>query len=345
MAVAAAHEQCPWCGSAIAHAKFVEVQTRIRAEEQKRLEVAEADARTRFEEAIKDAREKLERANAERAAFEAKLKEAIESAAAEHAKKLAAELANTRALLKADFDKQMLKQAADVIREKEEVAKKMAELQRKLDAQGSHEDVIEVDVYEALKAAFAKTDDKIVRMPMGEGSADVLVHEVAYKGQVCGRILVDTKHRRNWQSSYATKLHDEMVGAKAEHAILATVAFPKDQHELCEQDGVLLVLPARVVELVTILRRALVTTCRAKLSTEERAEKKVKLYDFVTSATFRQKLAEPGLIAASLLELDVEEKAQLDRILKKRGAMLRKLENVVAEVTSEIAEIVDGVEP
>ena len=135
-----------------------------------------------------------------------------------------------------------------------------------------------------------------------------------------------------------------MVDAKADHAILATIAFPKDHHELCEQDGVLLVHPTRVVELVAILRRALVTMHRAKLSTEQRAEKKVKLYDFVTSETFRQKLAEPGHIASALLELDVEEKTQLDRILKKRGAMLRKLENVVADVASEIAEIVDGVE-
>ena len=45
----ATNERCPWCGSAISHGKFVEIETRIRTEEQKRLSEAEATMRLRLE--------------------------------------------------------------------------------------------------------------------------------------------------------------------------------------------------------------------------------------------------------------------------------------------------------
>ena len=349
MAVATAHEQCPYCGSTIAQAKAAEVQARIRAEEQRRVAAAEAGTRAKFEAELKDARERLELANVERAAFDLKLSQAVESGATaarklaeeQAAKKAAEDLAHAREVLKLDYDKQMLKLAADASREKDDLAKKVAELQRKLDAKGTRDEGADVDVYEELRAAFADAGDRIVRVPEGEGGATV-IYEVVYKGATCARILIDGKIRRNFQSTYATKLYDEMVESEADYAVLATVAFPKDQHELCEQNGVLLVHPARVVPLVTILRRSLVKMHQAKLSTTERAQKKAKLYDFVTSEACRKKLAEPGRLAGALLQLDVEETAAHRRIWEKRGELERKIQTVMTDVVDEIDAIVDG---
>ncbi len=350
MVVAAAHDECPYCGTAIAKSMIAEVTARIRGEEQRRVAAAETQARERYEAPLKDAQEKLAQAGVERAAFDLKLKQAVEAAAASakktadevNAKKLADELSRAREVLKVDFDKQMLKQAADATKEKDELAKKVAELQRKLEAKGTREEGADIDVYEQLRTAFADKGDRVVRMPEDAGGGATIVYEIMYKGSPCAKIMIDGKIRRNFQAPYATKLHDDMVASKADYALLATVAFPKDQHELCEANGVLLVHPARVVTLVTILRRTLVKMFQAKLSSTERDEKKAKLYKFVTSEACRKKLAEPSRIADALLKLDVDEVAAHQRMWEKRGELERKIQAVMSDVLEDIDVILDG---
>lgn len=345
MVVAAAHEECPYCGTAIAKTKVAEVTARIRAEEQRR----ETQLREQHEAALEDAQKKIAQANVERATFDLKLEQAVETATAtarkaadeEHAKKLADQITRAREVLKVDFDKQMLEQVADASREKDELVKKLNEMQRKLDAKGARDEGADIDVYEQLREAFADNGDRIVRVPEAETGATV-IYEVMYKGTLCARILIDAKLRKNFQPSYATKLHDEMVSSKAHYALLATVAFPKDQHELCDHDGVLLVHPARVVALVTILRRTLVKMFQAKLSTTEREQKAAKLYKFVTSEACRTKLAEPGRIADALLKLDVDEVAWHKRQWDKRGELERKVQSVMTGVIDDIDAILDG---
>src|SRR5262245_13087915 len=52
MATAAVRQQvaCPWCGQPISQKLFVDIEARIRAEEKRRFDAAEAAARARFAE-------------------------------------------------------------------------------------------------------------------------------------------------------------------------------------------------------------------------------------------------------------------------------------------------------
>ena len=54
-------------------------------------------------------------------------------------------------------------------------------------------DGAEIDLFEALRESFS--GDKITRIPKGQAGADIL-HEVLYKGEACGRIIVDSKNRQ-----------------------------------------------------------------------------------------------------------------------------------------------------
>jgi hypothetical protein len=137
-------------------------------------------------------------------------------------------------------------------------------------------------------------------------------------------------------------LHDEMVSSNAECALLATVVFSKELTELSEQNGVLLVHPARVVNMVTILRRSLIKLFLAKLSTDEKEKKRARLYKFVTSEGCRKKLEEPGRLAGDLLELDVEELTAHQRVWQKRGDIERKIQSVMTDVLDDLDAIVDG---
>jgi len=368
MAMTAVKQQdaCPWCGQRISHKQFVDIEARIRAEEKRRLAAADAEAqarlateretletryradRTALELAVQQLKEQLDRAREDQAEFDRRLREATEAAALterkraelEAARKHHAERERERELIKADFDQKMLKQDAENQKAAAALRKQVAELQRRLEDQAARKpEVVDIDVFEQLKAAYP--EDRVLRLPRGEAGGDILV-EVKYKGEVCGRLILDSRNRGNWQTSYATRLRADMVEQQADHAILATLHFPRNASELCRHDDVLLVHPARVAELVGILRQAVVRMHQTRLSQVERSEKKLRLYDHITSELFRRKLSDTGKLTQQLLDLDVEEFKEHNRVWKTRGGILKRLETVNSEVVGEINDIVDG---
>src|SRR3954467_10674194 len=333
MAIAAVKQQeaCPWCGQRITHKQFLEIETRIRAEEKRRFAEAEIEAqaklaaeretleirhradRTALELAIHQLKEQLEKAREDQAEFDRRLREAIEAATqterkrteVEAARKHQAEREHERELIKADFDQKMLKQEVENQKAAAMLRKQVIELQRRLDDQATRKpEVVDIDVFEQLKAAYP--EDRVLRLPRGEAGGD-LIHEVRYKGEGCGRIILDSRNRGNWQTTYATRLRADMVEQQAEHAILSTLHFPRGAAEMCRHDDVLLVHPARVTELIGILRQAMVRMHQTRLSQIERNDKKLRLYDRITSELFRRKLTDTGKLAQQLLDLDVEE--------------------------------------
>ena len=367
---------CPWCDSPISHDKFVEIEERIRGDEEKKFKELQKQMTAQREAAEKkvkaeidqlkqkseEQKEALEKAKAEKQQLEKTTKATLEAAVAkaqaeaaktrhaelakirdESAKLAQAEATKVRNLLKSEYDKKSLKDAADRDREKQALNKKLFELQRKLDAQTANAlgEGAEVDVYEALKEAFASKGDESKRVPKGVSGPDI-IHRVNHNGVSCGVIVIDSKNRQSWQDNYVTKLKDDKIEAKADYAILATTVFPKGAREFLAKDHVILVNPGRVVEIVRVLRQVLIRLNTAKLSNQQRAEKQTRLYEYISSEAYRQKFAETGALAKGLLELDVEEKGQHERMWKKRGASLRKMENVVSDVETEISAIVSG---
>lgn len=368
MVTAAKQQQdaCPWCGQRITHKQFVDIQARIRAEEARRVEVAHAEAQAKFaadrealetrnkadrtslELMLAQLKKQLEKAREDQAVYELRLRESVEAAAVAERKKVEAEIAKKhqaerereREVLKADYDQKMVKLDAESQKAAAGLRKQVADLQRKLEDQAARKpEVIDIDVFEQLKGEFR--EDRVLRLPKGETGADLLM-EIKYKGVICGKIVIDSRSRGNWQTSYATKLRTDLVEQQADHAVLSTLHFPRGAAELARLDEVLLVHPARVVELIAILRQALMRMYKAKLSNVQRAEKKSRLYDHITSDTFRRKLADSGKLTEQLLEIDVDELKEHQRVWKARGGILKKLEAVHSEVVGEINDIVDG---
>ena len=161
-----------------------------------------------------------------------------------------------------------------------------------------------------------------------------------FKGAPCGKIIFDSKNRQGWQNNYTSKLHDDMMAAKADYAILPSVVFPKDKSELCIQDGVMVVNPARVIELVRILRNALIRFHQVAKSNEERAEKRAKLYDFINSEQFRQKFGDATKLAADLIDIDVKEHDAHTKVWEKRNGVVKKMKSALGDIDDEISSIV-----
>ena len=82
----------------------------------------------------------------------------------------------------------------------------------------------EIDLFEALRTAFpGETGSPAFRRDSKERT---LQRKVLYKGESCGRIIMDSKNRQAWQNAFLKKLRQDQTEASAEHAILATTVFP-----------------------------------------------------------------------------------------------------------------------
>ena len=331
-------ERCPWCDSAISHSRFAEIEAKIRNQEE-----------TKLTEAGKQLRAALETQHAVKLAQQRQLiHQQLESTLTIKLKELDVQrqkdLADQRMALQKDRDDSVLKAQADFNRERESLQSKMKEMERALLKKTSQDlgEVAEIDLFEALRHAFP--DDRISRVPKGQNGADIH-HEVIHKGQPCGKIVIDSKNTKGWQNAFVTKLRQDQIEAGADHAILSTTIFPRGQKELCIEDAVIVVSPARVTHVIALLRRSMITIHVRGLSLDERTFKMSKLYALITSTRYTQQFQEIGRLSTDIQTLDASEKKAHETTWRKRGSILSRIMTALQEIDGEVVGVIEGNEP
>src|SRR5260221_3198052 len=316
-------------------------EAEIRKQAQAEKEAVAKAAKQQAEEQIKKISAERDQANKKVKEAEAREVEIRKQAQQEAEKKRQVELEEQREALEKDRDRQLLKRDADFNRERESYQKKFKVMEQQLQKKTANDlgDGAEIDLFEALRAAFP--DDRMTRVRKGQARADILC-EVIYKGQRCGQIIIDSKNRQGWQNGYISKLRQDQLEANAEHAILATTVFPAGKKELCIESDVVVVNPGRVVHIAYILRQAMITMHVRGLSMKERAGKMSKLYSLITSESYSRKFGEAGKLTQDILDLDVEEKKAHDKVWKRRGAAAIRINNVLREIETDVAGVIEG---
>lgn len=324
-----------------AEARVAKIRANAQLEIEKQKEAAEKKAKAEVEA-------KLTKLTVERDQASKKLKEAearaaeIRKQAQEQAEKeWQKQLMEQRQALEKDKSAALLKQQAEHNRDRESFQKKVKTLEHQLQKKTANElgDSGEVDALDALRDAFQ--GDKITRIQKGQPGADIL-HEVLYKGEVCGRIVVDSKNRQAWQNGFVDKLRKDKVDHKAEHAILATTVFPAGKKELSNESGVIVVSPGRVVCITELLRQAMITMHIKGLSLKERSNKMSQLYNLITSESYSKKFAETERLAQDILDLDVQEQREHSIVWRKRGTFATRMKRVLREIETDVAAVIEG---
>jgi hypothetical protein len=240
----------------------------------------------------------------------------------EHERVMTTRLDEQREALEQHRLQELNAEKARAFKERQKLEEQLARLQRQLQKKTADElgEGAEVDLLEELKRNFV--GDDIQRVKRGAPGADI-VHKVMDSGRACGTIVYDSKNRTAWRNDYVTKLHSDQLAAKADHAILASAVFPAGNRQLHVQDGVVIANPARVVALVSILRKHLIHVATMRLSDHARMEKMAALYDFVTSERCNQLFSQLNVVTEDMLDLEVKEKRAHDATWKKRGELIR----------------------
>lgn len=374
-----AEEHCPLCDQVLPHdITTKELQARLQEKEQKAAAVHEKRLKAESAQELKETVEEVKKQAAVEAAdrekvirsevqaqatkaFKGDISKAEQEKAQAQAEKKAAEDRFTQ--LKAQQDQQTKQDVQKALQDQREALEsekitaiqkvqaqefeKNQKLQRQMEAlkrqieQKTAEDLgegAEVDLYEALREHF--DGDTIERIKKGQPGADIL-HEIVHNGKVCGSIIYDSKNHGAWRSNFVEKLKTDQLAAKADHAILTTSAFPAGARQLQVKDDVIVLNPARVVEMVRIVREHIVQTHRLRLSAEEREKKTEALYEFINSDRCRQLMARHETITEELLTIEVKEVKTHEATWKKRGQLIRGVQKLHGDYLAEIDRIIE----
>lgn len=311
---------------------------RAKQESEKREAAAREAARKEAEAAMSD---KLAAASQEKAAAVEQLKTVTAQQERMVQERLQAALVEQRSSLETASAQALLKEQSKAFKERQKVQAKLEDLQRQLQKKRADElgESAELDLGSALRAAFP--DDRFQPIDKGVAGAD-LWQDVVHNGDVCGRIIYDSKNRKQWRDDYVAKLKTDQLDADGDCAVLATRVFPKGITQMHIQDGVVLAHPARVVVLATLLRDQIIQTRRLELSDTERDAKSSALYDFITSERCRQLFDHFETLTSDLLDLDVAEQKLHHRTWKRRGQLIKKSERtILVQLRDEIDGIID----
>ena len=138
----------------------------------------------------------------------------------------------------------------------------------------------EIAVLDVLQQTF--NEDEFTRIAKGVSGGDI-VQRIMHNGTVAGSVVYDLKNTKTFQSKWVPKLKHDQIAANCDHAVLVTTAFKSGHQHLMFTEGVLIVSPARVIEIAKWLRAQVIRTHSLRLSGEDKNSKSQRLYEFMCS--------------------------------------------------------------
>ena len=234
-------------------------------------------------------------------------------------------------LQKEESEKISLKEQEYQLRTKElekqiEDQKKLVEEMRRKSEQGSMQlqgEVQELMLEEMLQATFPF--DKIEEGGKGVRGADCIQIVRNQFGNESGKIIYESKRTKDFSNEWIEKLKKDMRSHGADVAVIVTQTFPKDMERFGEKDGVYICTFTEVRSVALLLRNALLKIADARKSQENKGDKMVMLYDYLTGTEFSEqwKAIREGFM--SMRQSIQKERDTMERLWKAREKQLEKV--------------------
>ncbi|MBI5878369.1 MAG: DUF2130 domain-containing protein [Chloroflexi bacterium] len=211
-----------------------------------------------------------------------------------------------------------------------DMRKQIEDLRRKAE-QGSQQtqgEAVEIELEELLRMNFPY--DQIEPVAKGVKGADVVQRVHTPSGQYCGTIVWESKNTKAWSDGWIPKLKDDQRALRAEIAVLASVALPKEVTHFANVDGVWVTdFPTRV-GVASALRTNLTQVAMARLAAEGKSGKMEMLYGYLSGTEFKQRVE-------AIVESFVTMKEDLERERRAMETSWSKREKQIERVTRNVA--------
>ncbi|HRB69309.1 MAG TPA: DUF2130 domain-containing protein [Chitinophagales bacterium] len=229
----------------------------------------------------------------------------------------------------------------------EQTQKALEEAQRKA-TQGSMQlqgEVQELALENLLKESFPF--DIIEEVGKGVRGADCIQVVRNNFGQVCGKIIYESKRTQAFSNEWIEKLKTDMRAKTADIAVIVTQTMPKDMEQFGERSGIWICTIHEVRALAHVLRNSILKIYAVSKSQENKGDKMSLLYDYLTSNEFNEqwKAIREGFLAMrhsidserTLMEkLWKAREKQLDKILKNSSHISGSVEGIAGTENIDI---------
>ncbi|MDD2793052.1 MAG: DUF2130 domain-containing protein [Sediminibacterium sp.] len=283
---------------------------------------------TEAEEKLKESRKKeLEFLQKEQALInkEQELQLTIQRQLIEERAKLKEQLA------KEEAEKISLKDQEHALRIRElekqlEDQKKLAEEMRRKSEQGSMQlqgEVQELMLEELLQGTFPF--DKIEEVGKGVRGADCIQLVRNQFGNEAGKIIYESKRTKDFANDWIEKLKKDMRHFGADVAVIVTQTLPKDMERFGEKEGVYICTFSEVRSVALLLRNSILKVADARKSQENKGDKMVMLYDYLTGTEFSEQWKAISEGYRSMRSSIQKERDAMEKLWKAREKQLDKI--------------------
>lgn len=204
--------------------------------------------------------------------------------------------------------------------------KKLAEEMRRKAEQGSTQlqgEILELALEELLKTTFPF--DLVEEVAKGVRGADCIQTVRNAMAQPCGKIIFESKRTNEFQPLWIEKLKADMRSQGADIAVLVTQAMPKDMKQFGEKEGVWICSFEEVKAMTYILRDGIIRVYNASKRQENKGDKMVLLYNYLTSNEFSEQWSaiREGFMS---MKLSIQrERDAMEKLWKAREKQLEKV--------------------
>jgi hypothetical protein len=225
-------------------------------------------------------------------------------------------------------------------------------LQRRAEqsSQQAQGESLELALEQQLRTQFPF--DLIEPVAKGEFGGDVLQHVRDNTGQLCGKILWESKRTRAWSDGWLSKLKHDQRSASADIAVIVSQTMPKDVVHFEQLDGIWVSSLTCIPSVASALRISLIELAILRRSNEGQTTKSQQIYTYLTGPRFKHRVE---CIAEKFTELrkdlDAERKwmnkqwAKRDRelttVLEATSGMYGDLQGIAGRSLQEI-DVLEG---
>ena len=171
------------------------------------------------------------------------------------------------------------KQLEDQKRLTEEMKRKQE--QGSMQLQGESQELL---LEETLRMAFPF--DEIKEVPKGVRGADCIQIVRNNLGIDCGKIIYESKRTEAFSIEWIEKLKKDMLATNSDISVIVTKTMPRDLQQFGEKNGVYICSFKEAISLASILRNAIIKISDTRRSQENKGDKMVAMYNYLTSHEF-----------------------------------------------------------
>jgi hypothetical protein len=204
--------------------------------------------------------------------------------------------------------------------------KKLTEEMKRKQEQGSMQlqgEVQEMGIEDYLTSNFPF--DEIVEIKKGERGADCLQIVNTRTHSDCGKIYYESKRTKEFSKVWIEKFKGDIRAKGANVGVLVTEVYPKNMDRMGLYEGIWICSYEEFKGLSMVLRESMIQLNNAIATQENKGDKMVMLYDYLTSNAFKMQVE---AIVEGFTEMQLglmAEKKAMTSIWKKRETQIEKV--------------------